>query len=283
MAYEFRPRNDFKVYDEASSVESPSDGSDSEYSRSPTRRVTRGVRRSKSKAPTRKIKRKRKNVTRNSSKDKSTKRGRISKKRKCKDRNKEISSDAEPSDLWRNSISGEQPSSPEGRNSSMERRSNSLDEGSRCVPKTIMSWLIDCKMVREEEEVFYMNGSKEGATKAGRIRRRGIVCDCCQKEMSVWAFEKHAGSERKNPYGHIYVVRTSTCLLDYQTSAWDESKEQGRRQTEPFVPKETASDKNDDACIICGDGGALICCDKCPSTFHPHCMNMEVIKLIFFF
>ncbi|KAF7828466.1 increased DNA methylation 1-like [Senna tora] len=93
--------------------------------------------------------------------------------------------------------------------------------------------------------------------------------------MSVWAFEKYVGSDLKNPYEHIFLPRKGTCLLDCHIAAWDESNEHRCRGVEPFVPKETATDKSDDLCSICGDGGALICCEKCPSTFHPHCMSIK--------
>lgn len=164
-------------------------------------------------------------------------------------------------------ITEKSPSSPEG--------------VVRSCKKTILSWLIDCKLIEEHEQVCYMDGTKASANMTGMITRGGILCNCCQKELSVWTFEKHAGSDLRQPYEHIYLHRKATCLQDCQIAAWQAASERERRTVFSYVPKENAADQNDDACPICGDGGDLICCDKCPSTYHPSCMNLEVIKMLF--
>ncbi|XP_066364180.1 uncharacterized protein [Miscanthus floridulus] len=35
-------------------------------------------------------------------------------------------------------------------------------------------------------------------------------------------------------------------------------------------------DSSDDACGVCADGGELLCCDSCTSTFHPECLAIKV-------
>jgi hypothetical protein len=42
-------------------------------------------------------------------------------------------------------------------------------------------------------------------------------------------------------------------------------------------------DNNEDVCRICRDGGSLLCCDGCPASFHPACLNLAQMPTEEFF
>ncbi|KAK9275952.1 hypothetical protein L1049_023227 [Liquidambar formosana] len=114
--------------------------------------------------------------------------------------------------------------------------------------RTIFSWLIDSGTIQENENICYIDRARERVLKNGRIRRTGILCSCCNEEMTAWELEYHAGcSNRRKPYENIFVTRTGV------------------------------GDQHDDACVVCSDGGQLICCDRCPSTYHHTCAGMEEV------
>lgn len=140
--------------------------------------------------------------------------------------------------------------------------------------RTVLSWMIDLGVVPENGKVKYMNKKKTRAKLQGWITREGIRCSCCSKILTVSKFELHAGSKLHQPYRNVYVEDSRLSLLQCQLNAWekqDESERQGFYNVDI-----NDDDPNDDTCGICGDGGDLICCDGCPSTFHLDCLGIEV-------
>ncbi|KAH8506172.1 hypothetical protein H0E87_013123 [Populus deltoides] len=108
------------------------------------------------------------------------------------------------------------------------------------------------------ELAYYVKGQKIlGGYKQGN----GIVCSCCEVEISPSQFESHAGmSARRQPYRHIYTSNGLT-LHDIAISLAN-----GQNITTGF---------GDDMCAECGDGGDLLFCQSCPRAFHAACLDLH--------
>lgn len=62
----------------------------------------------------------------------------------------------------------------------------------------------------------------------------------------------------------------------------DETKEKTKKVEHPYF-KRPGRGHNHDSCDSCGEGGDLICCDKCPSSFHLQCQYVRCFILILSF
>jgi len=143
--------------------------------------------------------------------------------------------------------------------------------------KTILAWLTACKEIDEGTPVRYHDGEKPIT---GLICKGAILCSCCDEEISVWEFEKHADSDIMQPYKRISVVTRKSFLQNILISKWLKEDEQKRRDMFMYAPR------HDIVCLVCGkgeDGGEFINCKKCPSTYHRSCAHIKVTNLLFFF
>ncbi|XVE57589.1 hypothetical protein DITRI_Ditri04bG0102200 [Diplodiscus trichospermus] len=143
----------------------------------------------------------------------------------------------------------------------------------KITKRTVLAWLISSSTVKENEGVLYVAcGNRLGR---GKVNREGILCGCCSHQFTVGEIGAHFGCEIRMPYRHIYLAASKHSLLDCENEAWVDREEDEKRTYNNIMLN--SNDKNDGACMVCADGGNLICCDKCPSTFHPSCIFMETI------
>ncbi|KAM7501789.1 hypothetical protein LguiB_000693 [Lonicera macranthoides] len=139
------------------------------------------------------------------------------------------------------------------------------------VPRTILCWLIDNSVVLAGEKVYY-----HGKNAEGRVTREGIMCNCCQCTFTLTEFETHVGSKNHRPAANIYLD-DGRSLLDCQQELKRVSNRGKHLSTEPHEVKGNLDNSSDDyICSVCHDGGELVLCDQCPSSFHISCLGLKI-------
>nr|XP_025888429.1 increased DNA methylation 1-like [Solanum lycopersicum] len=141
---------------------------------------------------------------------------------------------------------------------------------------TILTWLLDCGVIQQNAEVVVTE--EETTKKMGEIKKEGILCSCCCNVLTVGDFYKHAGGTTSKPYEYILIAETCCSLLSSMAKAWYLPEESQFHQFNSIETSHDASDSYDDACMICADGGNLMCCDNCSSTYHHKiCLGMQEV------
>ncbi|KAF8413759.1 hypothetical protein HHK36_001752 [Tetracentron sinense] len=138
--------------------------------------------------------------------------------------------------------------------------------------RTVLSWLINAGVVALNDVVQYRSPKGDGVVKDGWITRDGILCKCCNMVLSVSEFKVHAGFKLYRPCLNLFMESGNPFTLCH-LQAW--SAEYKARKCGIRAVQIDELDQNDDTCGLCGDGGELICCDNCPSTFHQACLSAQ--------
>lgn len=138
--------------------------------------------------------------------------------------------------------------------------------------RTVLSWLIHSGIVSIGDVVEYHDPKNDLVVKDGLVTYDGILCKCCEKTLSISEFKNHAGFKLNGPCSNLFMESGKPFSL-CQLEAW--SAEYKAKKGTPRTILVEEIDENDDSCGRCGDGGELICCDSCPSTFHQACLYAQ--------
>ncbi|KAG9156680.1 hypothetical protein Leryth_006642 [Lithospermum erythrorhizon] len=142
--------------------------------------------------------------------------------------------------------------------------------------RSLLSWMIDLGTVPEGADVQYRDPIEGAALLDGKVTHDGLACNCCNEVHTIIGFQLHAGSKSGEPLKNLYLV-SGLSLFQCMVNAWSQQVELSKIG---FCSVDVAvGDCNDDTCNMCGDGGDLMCCDFCPSTFHLSCLDIEDVPV----
>ncbi|CAA7024939.1 unnamed protein product [Microthlaspi erraticum] len=159
------------------------------------------------------------------------------------------------------------------RSTSNEEKQFSQGNWSTLGPRTVLSWLIAANVISRDEVIQLRDPDDDTVVKTGLVTKDGVLCACCNKTISLSEFKIHAGFSQNCPCLNLFM-ESGKPFASCQLEAWY-AEYKARNGSRPEAASD--DDPNDDSCGICGDGGELICCDNCPSTFHQACLAMKVL------
>ncbi|KAF8642177.1 hypothetical protein HU200_067440 [Digitaria exilis] len=154
---------------------------------------------------------------------------------------------------------------------------------------TVLTCLIHAGFLSHGEKLFYVvpagaHNHKQQVV-SGAVTSTGVHCSCCDALVTLPVFAAHAAaasasvaaaaSSSAAPWDKLLLV-SGHSLLRRMQEAWISLRQDKLLQDKRRRSKKNIKDSSDDACGVCADGGELLCCDTCPSTFHPECLAIEV-------
>merc|ERR1712238_483216 len=83
-------------------------------------------------------------------------------------------------------------------------------------------------------------------------------------------------------YGSAYVPILAANNYDFggESSVFDRELKQSKKENFEVKKREkSAKFENESICHICGDGGSLVCCPRCPNSVHLSCIGLSGEKL----
>ncbi|KAJ7964213.1 Acyl-CoA N-acyltransferase with RING/FYVE/PHD-type zinc finger domain [Quillaja saponaria] len=145
-------------------------------------------------------------------------------------------------------------------------------------PLNVFSWLIGNNIVLPRAKVYYKSRGSTFPLAEGQITCQGIKCTCCKKVWSCGSFEDHAvGRSNGRPAARIFL-EDGRSIFDCQIQIMHNRIMRGfLKKPSDMVNGNMSQGENDSICSVCHNGGELILCDQCPSSFHLGCLGLECL------
>ncbi|KAJ0089295.1 hypothetical protein Patl1_32563 [Pistacia atlantica] len=140
---------------------------------------------------------------------------------------------------------------------------------SRCNLRVVLSRLIEKKLLTPGAFVCYSGNLGEGW-----ITSTGIKCKCCNKAFTISDFEAHVGSKKRRPAANIFL-EDGRSLLDCQKEFLCNNKSKNGEEKFCDQMENKHEDVSYDMCCVCHNGGELIICRSCRSTYHKSCLGLK--------
>ncbi|GJW22368.1 acyl-CoA N-acyltransferase with RING/FYVE/PHD-type zinc finger protein [Tanacetum coccineum] len=138
--------------------------------------------------------------------------------------------------------------------------------------RNLISWMLDLGVITPGGKLQYRECKRRKGLSEGTVSHDGIHCNCCNEVMDVSKFVSHGGWKLDEALKNI-CYQSGPSLLTCLLKSWKKEEESTSIKFNSVNAME--GDPNDDTCNICGDGGDLICCDGCPSTFNQSCLDIQ--------
>ncbi|XP_020252692.1 uncharacterized protein LOC109829986 isoform X3 [Asparagus officinalis] len=164
--------------------------------------------------------------------------------------------------------------SPQETQSRKRPLQRSVQTSSQRGAGTVLSLLIENDMVHLGDQVSYIRKKDGQVLKEGNIAADGIKCTCCKKIYKISNFEVHAGSTYRRPASSLFL-KDGRSLLECKKQMIQYNKPKAFRRLR--VKGDCSEYKSDAICTVCHDGGSLVLCDHCPSSFHLSCVGLESV------
>uniref|UniRef100_A0A6Q2Z3W6 DNA helicase n=1 Tax=Esox lucius TaxID=8010 RepID=A0A6Q2Z3W6_ESOLU len=91
-----------------------------------------------------------------------------------------------------------------------------------------------------------------------------ILCDTCPRAYHMVCLDPDMENAPEGTWSCPHCEK--------EGKQW-EAREEGSEEEEEVEAEPEEDDHHMEFCRVCKDGGELLCCDSCPSSYHIHCLN----------